>query len=194
MIPLYLCPSDIPPDSAFPITDVFGNAICLAAPSSYAACCGGDESDVAAQSGKGVFFRNSRVKVTDILDGTSQTIMIGERCCSETLGIWAGAINNAVCQRGPTNPNPGNSTGAAPCLVLAHNHLINTRGDTDGGLDDFGSHHIGGANFLFADGAVHFLKNIPNDNPDGSYTPDGLIYQALGTRAGGEVIPSDWVN
>jgi prepilin-type processing-associated H-X9-DG protein len=66
--------------------------------------------------------------------------------------------------------------------------LINTAGDTDGGLDDFSSRHPGGANILFADGHVSFIRSIPSRNPDGSYTADGRAFQALGTRAGGEIV------
>jgi prepilin-type processing-associated H-X9-DG protein len=59
-------------------------------------------------------------------------------------------------------------------------------------MDDFGSRHVGGSNFVFADGSVLFLRSVPSDNPNGSYTPDGVIFQALGTRASGEVVPGDW--
>ena len=45
----------------------------------------------------------------------------------------------------------------------------------------FKSPHPGGANFLFADGHVQFLK--ASINP--------ITYNALGSRAGGEVISSD---
>jgi prepilin-type processing-associated H-X9-DG protein len=66
----------------------------------------------------------------------------------------------------------------------------------DGGLDDPSSFHPGGANILFADGSVHFLRSIPANagvNPDGStrYSPASIVFQALGTRAGGEVVSSD---
>ncbi len=74
------------------------------------------------------------------------------------------------------------ATGPAPNLVLAHNNWINIRSDADGGLDDFSSNHTGGVNLLFADGSVHFLFSL---------TAPGQLhndFQALGTRAGGEVI------
>jgi prepilin-type processing-associated H-X9-DG protein/prepilin-type N-terminal cleavage/methylation domain-containing protein len=194
MVPLFLCPSDIAPTGALVVPSAFGSPVALAAPSSYAACCGGDESDTADPSGLGVFYRNSRTRLTDITDGTSQTIMVGERACAYAGGIWAGAISGGVITRGPFNTNPGTSTGSAPCLVLAHCHLINTANDTDGGLDDFSSRHPSGANILFADGSVHFLRSVPSDNPDGSYTQDSLTFQALGTRAKGDVVPGDWLN
>jgi prepilin-type N-terminal cleavage/methylation domain-containing protein/prepilin-type processing-associated H-X9-DG protein len=194
IIKMYLCPSDTVPAAPFTVTDSFGASVMLAAPSSYAASCGGDETDTADPAGKGVFYRNSKTRLTDITDGTSQTIFLGERACSNALGVWVGAIKGGVVQRGPNNRNPGTSVEPAACLVLAHCNLVNTMGDTDGGLDDFSSNHTGGANVLFGDGSVHFIRSIPGRNPDGSYTADGIIFQALATRAGGEVVPGDWVN
>ena len=74
--------------------------------------------------------------------------------------------------------------------------MINSNSDSDSGLDDPSSFHPGGVNILFGDGSVHFLKSINSDagvNPDGStrYLPSSLVFQALGTRAGGEVVSSD---
>jgi type II secretory pathway pseudopilin PulG len=55
MVKAYLCPSDLTPAAAFPVPDAFGATIALAAPSSYAACVGGDESDTAGYTGLGIF-------------------------------------------------------------------------------------------------------------------------------------------
>ncbi|HLW65260.1 MAG TPA: DUF1559 domain-containing protein [Gemmataceae bacterium] len=197
MVKVYLCPSDIYPPSAFSLPDGFGNTICLAAPSSYAACVGGDESGTTDLTGQGVFYRNSHTRLTDITDGTSNTIMIGERAWSNANGIWAGAIPGAVIRRGQFNPCQPNVPGAwypAATLVLAHAHLNNALTDPDGsaGMDDFSSRHMGGSNFVFADGSVRFLRSVSSDNSDGNYTADGLNFQAMGTRAGGEVVSGEW--
>jgi prepilin-type N-terminal cleavage/methylation domain-containing protein/prepilin-type processing-associated H-X9-DG protein len=185
---MYLCPSDLTPPGPFPVADPFGSPLASAAPSSYAACVGGDESDTTGPSGLGVIFRNSHTRLTDVTDGTSSTILVGERAWSNANGVWAGAVPGGVIVRGRLNPNPGSGAGSYPAatLVLAHSHLNNATTDTDGGLDDFSSRHIGGSNFVFADGSVHFIRSIPGDNTDGSYTADGLAFQALGTRANGD--------
>jgi prepilin-type processing-associated H-X9-DG protein len=46
----------------------------------------------------------------------------------------------------------------------------------------FRSKHPGGANFLFADGTVRFISDSVNT----------AVYQALGTRNGGEVVSVDF--
>jgi prepilin-type processing-associated H-X9-DG protein/prepilin-type N-terminal cleavage/methylation domain-containing protein len=190
-IKVYLCPADPIPQGPFPVPSAFGQTIVLAAPCSYAACCGGDESETSGFDGLGVFYRNSRIRIADIHDGTSCTMFAGDRAWSNAQGIWAGAVNGGVCQRGPDNPALGNPAAAlpAPAQVLAHAHLNNaSRFHADGGLDDFSSRHPGGSNFLFGDGSVRFFRSVPDDSPDGSYALDSIIFQALGTRAGGEVI------
>jgi prepilin-type N-terminal cleavage/methylation domain-containing protein/prepilin-type processing-associated H-X9-DG protein len=180
---VFLCPADSPPTSAFALTDATGAAVVSAAPSSYAATCGPDASDVADPTGLGVFFRNSKVRLTDVSDGTSQTVMIGDRAWSDSQGVWAGAVSGAVLRPGPRNPWQ-TITAPAPCLVLAHNNWINIKTDADGGLDDFSSYHTDGVNLLFADGSVHFVRSIVSDGQE------HRDFWAMGTRAGGEVIVS----
>ena len=54
----------------------------------------------------GVYYRNSKVRIADIADGMSHTVMVGERAVGLFHGIWAGAINNGVILRGASNTNP----------------------------------------------------------------------------------------
>jgi prepilin-type N-terminal cleavage/methylation domain-containing protein/prepilin-type processing-associated H-X9-DG protein len=189
LVKLYLCPADIYPLGSFNVPDAFGTPLVAAAPCSYAACNGGDESEGTDPMGRGLFYRNSRTRLTGIPDGSSNTILIGERAWCNANGTWAGAVPGGVCLRGQLNPCPGSSASfsPAPSLVLAHSHLNNTNTDTDGGLDDFSSRHLGGSNFLFGDGHVSFLRSVPSDNPNGGYTQDSLAFQAMGTRDGDEV-------
>jgi prepilin-type processing-associated H-X9-DG protein len=181
IIKIYLCPSDTPPAAPFAVSDATFATVCMAAPSSYAATCGSDASEVDDPTGNGIFYRNSKTRLTDITDGTSNTTMIGDRAGADTQGIWAGVPNGAVTRPGPTNPWTS-TTGSAQALVLVHNNWINIKTDADGGLDDFSSKHPSGVNLLFADGSVRFLRSITTEGPV------RYAFWAMGTRAGGEVI------
>jgi prepilin-type N-terminal cleavage/methylation domain-containing protein/prepilin-type processing-associated H-X9-DG protein len=200
----YLCPSDVTA-GVFQVLDGSTPPLPLAtmAPSSYAASVGNDLTDSATGLnndgiGNGVMFRNSRIRLAEIPDGASQTIMVGERAWSNVNGVWAGVVAAGTTRRGSMNRCP--VTGApfypAPTLVQAHGHLLNTDSDEDGGLDDFSSRHPGGANFVFADGSVRFIKDVVRDSgqtADSShvYSPSSLVLQALTTRNGGEAISAD---
>ena len=177
----YICPSDLVPSGPFTITSAGGGGGFLAAPSSYAATCGPDESEVDAETGLGVFYRNSKTRIADIHDGSSNTVLIGDRAWAMTNGSWVGAPSRTVCRAGTSNPWTM-ATGASPTFVLVHNNWINILTDADGGLDDFSSFHPGGVNLLFGDGAVHFLPSITSD---GQIRAD---FWALGTRSGGELV------
>jgi len=200
---VYVCPSDPMPGGPFAVTDPGGNTLAMLSPTSYAACVGNDFTDSTTGLnndgiGNGVFYRNSKTRIADITDGTSQTVVASERAWSINMGTWVGVVNNGVIRRGPANPCP--TTGAAfyraASLVQAHGNVLNTNQDPDGGIDDFSSRHPGGANALFGDGSVRFLKSVLGNNgtrPDGStiYSPASLVLQAICTRAGGEVIGAD---
>ena len=181
VLKVHLCPSDQPPASAFAVTDAGMATVCLAGPSSYAATVGDDASDVDAATGNGLFYRNSRVRFTDITDGTSNTVMLGDRAWSDTRGIWAGVPTDSVCRAGPTNPWT-TTTGAGQALTLVHNNWVNIKTDADGGLDDFSSKHPGGVNVVMADGSGRFVRSITADGAERK------AFWALGTRAGGEVV------
>lgn len=196
----YVCPSDAPPppQSPYAVPDANGNTIALAAPSSYTACVGSDDSDVFGPTGSGVFYRNSGTRFAEILDGTSSTILVGEKAWTKQYTIWAGAMNRGALVRGEYNtcqPMVPGMFYPASALVLSHAHLNNAQFDGDGsaGMDDFSSMHVAGSNFVFADGSVHFIQTIEADGPNGDYTSEDVIFQRLGTRAGREAVPGDFL-
>jgi len=83
-------------------------------------------------------------------------------------GLFGHTLGNILI--GPNSPYPS-------CDINV------SGGDTDGSFGFFGmsSNHPGGANILFADGSVHFLKNSVSQ----------LAVWALGSRNQGEVISAD---
>src|SRR5262249_27335728 len=71
-VKLFLCPSDkgLAVSSGYGVEE-FG-------PTNYVACTGTGLNGGSPYDTDGVFFANSRIRLTDILDGTSNTIMMSE--------------------------------------------------------------------------------------------------------------------
>ena len=129
----------------------------------------------------GVFYHESNTRISEITDGTSNTLAIGER--NRYLGTWMtgatwfGIPPTQICSRAsrnihfPINADPNifgysktDFTVPVALRKILNNELY------------FGSEHPGGAQFAFCDGSVHFLdENI-----------DFNVYQAMATRAGEE--------
>ena len=180
-LPALICPTD-QIGGTFSITDAVGNVVIpSAAPISYAATVGDDASEADGPTGNGTFYRNSRTRIADIIDGTSTTVLAGERAFGFTNGTWAGAPNNGLVRAGPFNPWQF-ATANSPVFFLVHNNWINILTDSDGGLDDFSSFHTGGVLLVFADGSVRSIANITSDGPLRK------AFWAMGTRAGKEVV------
>jgi prepilin-type N-terminal cleavage/methylation domain-containing protein/prepilin-type processing-associated H-X9-DG protein len=142
-------------------------------------------TDAQEPTGMGVLGRNVRRKMTEVIDGTSNTFLLVEdagRNQHWAMGKYlgqnvpdgpeSGAWGNC-CLNGSISHiygwNPTNNTLGGPCAVNCHN---------GGAIYSF---HSGGANVLFTDGSVHFLN---------SSTALGVVVQ-LTTRARGEVIPAN---
>jgi prepilin-type processing-associated H-X9-DG protein len=130
-------------------------------------------------AGEGLFFRDSRVGFRDIVDGLSQTIAVGER--SHRLGeaTWVGSVTGAIMYPTDNDDIGRYRTETSSGMILGHAGERVGPGDPRSDVNQFHSQHSGGGvNFLFADGHVSFLKSTMNYR----------TYQALATRAGGEVV------
>jgi prepilin-type processing-associated H-X9-DG protein len=174
VVKLFTCPSDsrlVRPDAT--------HGQVYAALTSYQGVSG-----TAYLHADGVYYNDSLTELTDITDGTSNTLAFGERPPSADFyygwwyasGLYGKQGGTAVlgvrelrapnylftpgCQEGPYSFSPGN---------------ISNQCD----LFHFWSLHDGGANFAFSDGAVRFMR----------YAADSVM-PALATRAGGDVVAS----
>jgi prepilin-type processing-associated H-X9-DG protein len=138
----------------------------------------------------GVFDQNRRTNVVGITDGTSNTLMFGERHYFDPVFDSSPIVGDRIADWGWM------WFGAQGDVFLGCNVRINfklpadfdSRPGTeqqilfDDRINAFGSGHSGGANFTLADGSVRFIRD--------SISPQTLLF--LGTRAGGEVIPGDF--
>jgi prepilin-type N-terminal cleavage/methylation domain-containing protein/prepilin-type processing-associated H-X9-DG protein len=197
-----LCPSDAWRLDRFTVVDSTtsgttpGAAICDVASCNYVGSVGtGDPSSLypfiidddngppGRDDGNGIFFRNRSVTIAQIRDGCSQTFLVGERSQNLSRATWTGAITNAAVPVVALQGKSGLDPEGGGALVLSHTgegHGPNT----PSGLvhaDQYWALHPGGANFLFADGSVRFIKEQVG------FT----IFQALATRHVGEVLSAD---
>jgi prepilin-type N-terminal cleavage/methylation domain-containing protein/prepilin-type processing-associated H-X9-DG protein len=139
----------------------------------------------------GIFWLDSGVCFRDIRDGTSSTLLFGERYHYDPEYDRLHSDLSPL----PSSPAAGwgkwGWTGGGGIMsgVTLHSAApINYKMPSDGNFSNwenrlgaFGSGHPGGANFAFADGSVHFLSE--------STALETL--KALSTRAGGEIVCAD---
>jgi prepilin-type processing-associated H-X9-DG protein len=130
----------------------------------------------------GVLFQDSKVRIADVTDGASNTLLAGERPPSpdNRFGWWYAGIGQSLLDGSADSVMPAkefNRTFYAPTCPPGPYQF--GPGSPDNMCDTFHywSRHPGGAHFAFADGAVRFLR----------YDAAPLL-PALATRAGGEAV------
>lgn len=139
-----------------------------------------DRCQTTALGGEGIFFADSKIRMRDITDGTSNTIMLGELLISDGQtqfdvrgSIWYGYHGGGLfTTNNPPNWSLGDKLNSVwcdsgtktPCNDSLPQRTIAAR-----------SAHAGGINASLADGTVHFLsENI-----------DAQLWANLGDRRDG---------
>lgn len=147
----------------------------------------------------GSFFTNSKNNIRNYTDGTTNTIIVGERRVGYIAGTSGNYVGGSASWAGlPGNAAPSAKAAAAGlspvALMLGTTYsklnaqsTFDSRSDVYPGTatlsdyaatDGFGSYHVGGGHFLLADGSVKFL----NDNIDFA------TYQKLSVIADGNTV------
>lgn len=177
VVNIFLCPSDYMPQKVTTYTT--GGVTYYFGMNSYLANGGTRSWYVSNMTNDGMFWINSQVTFADVLDGTSNTLLFGERNHKEpywttfqTLGGWAWANYSAGQDYIGSTPVPVNCSlppGTDPPPFALQDPRVCA----------FGSQHSGGANFCMADGSVRFMTLTSN-----AQLP---LLQALSTRGNGEI-------
>ena len=157
-------------------------------PSNYAGCHHDAEAAIDSDN-HGVLYLNSHVRLGEIPDGASHTILLGEYLSGAPSLGWASGTRSTLRNTGMTiNIEDSPIAPAVPPLIPTFERdLAGVEGLTASGalplefVGGFSSNHPGGANFLFCDGSARFLKR----------TIEAATYHRLGNRADGEVVGDD---
>jgi len=179
-VPIYECPSDYR-TGIFTVLNEFNSPLCDAYTNSYAACHGtGADIGEQADNGTGVFFRNSKIRFSDIVDGTSSTLAIGERAALFCRTPWAGAVSRGSARTTDGAPVYLAAVEEAPTQVMARTgkHPLKDPYSTP---YDFFSGHPQCVNFLFCDGSVRRLTSATSP----------ATMAALATRAQADIVGDD---
>lgn len=181
-LPVFLCPSDTYSEFQYVDRDTSVTPVERYACSTYAANWGPSSDSVnlddTPTESKGVFYRNSRTHWRDIRDGLSRTLAFGERHNGPISTLDPTAGGHSVFE---------NSWIAAVREITEytddHGHMVlfetqflpNQIGGDDKGLS---APHGELCQFTMCDGSVHTISN----------NIDSHVYNALGTRNGGEMV------
>ncbi|MEQ1826482.1 MAG: DUF1559 domain-containing protein [Pirellula sp.] len=172
-LPTFLCPSN----SFFPQSDTYGVT-------HFAGCHHDIEAPIDSNN-NGILFLNSRLRYSEILDGGSNTILIGEKLVDDDELGWISGTRATL-----RNTGSFDQPARTPRRSTLETNEEMPPSDPDVDVDSsaielaellrvggFGSYHTGGANFVFADGSVRFL----------SLNIDQELYQNLGNRKDGQI-------
>jgi prepilin-type N-terminal cleavage/methylation domain-containing protein len=187
--PVYMCPSE------YRASDYWidpGNPNNKAAITSYLGVSGRDSFKTSGGQ-DGMIYVNSAVTMGMVHDGTSNTLMVGERSPAADLEYgwqWAGwgdlgtgATDVVLGVHERINPSTGNA-GAAPT-----DYYRPGTADDPGNIHRFHywSSHPGGGQWGRADGSTHFMPYSVDSATNGSNGGLETVLGKMSTRARGEV-------
>ncbi len=169
LIPIYQCPSGVVTESTY-VTGKTHHYPGVTGPKGTNPQSGAayttNNSSHGGLSHHGVLGPNSRVTLTGITDGTSNTLMVGELS-------W----KDANCYRPWTRGWDSDAMASSKNVINALN-AVPYNGSNNFNDVSFGSQHSGGANFLLADGSVRFVQQSIDLN----------AFRAASSRDGGETL------
>ena len=189
-VPVFIDPGDTGPrlidvtDSGSPPANSnTPTVLCQAAVCSYVGSLGTLAYE--QQPFNGVFHRNSKIRFSNISDGLSKTIGVGERMSRHTRSSWVGVVPGqelvfaaeSIRYR-PSEPSLHWRPAITSVLVHVRTSAPSPQNSSPGG---FVGPYTAGTNFLNMDGSCRLIS--------GETAPE--VFRALCTRAGGEAIPSD---
>ena len=132
--------------------------------STYSGCYNDSEAPIDVDN-NGILFLNSKIRYSELLDGSTQTILLGESIPLEKDLGWVSGTSSTL----------RNTSGIEPAS--------NWRNQTGQNADplkvgQFGGFHTGGALFTFADGSTRFISS----------NVDAELFRKFGNRADGELL------
>jgi len=191
------CPSDLQSVTNDYRQRIIGSVTMLVATANYV---GSNSSDTLIYTDNsitaGLFIRNKGLRFADILDGTTNTVAVGERGWQYRDATGVVHVSASAIVFGMTTNN--NTVGRGD-QIASGIYKLNLDGTEQSGsnaapyergMAGFSSLHPGGANFVLADGSVRFVS----ETIDGRFDHRGINCDSTGSinQATREVVDTTW--